>query len=118
MRDFRNLKVWEKGHRLVLEVYALTREFPAEERYELTRQLRRAAGSIPTNIAEGCGRSGDPEFRHFLSIAMGSASETEYLLILSTDLGYLSPAAQAPLLHQVQEIKRMLTPLILSRTDS
>ena len=74
MRDFRDLQVWQKAHRLTLDVYRATRSFPTEERYGLTAQLRRSAASIPTNIAEGCGRDGERELARFISIAAGSAS--------------------------------------------
>ncbi|HRJ76165.1 MAG TPA: four helix bundle protein, partial [Anaerolineales bacterium] len=82
MKDFRQLKVWEKSHQLALAVYKVTKSFPKEELYGLTTQIRRASMSIPTNIAEGCGRNTDADFARFLQIAMGSASETEYQLIL------------------------------------
>jgi four helix bundle protein len=85
MKDFRQLKVWEKAHHLALEVYKATAIFPKEELYGLTSQLRRAGVSIPTNIAEGCGRNTDAYFARFLQIAMGSASETEYEIILAFD---------------------------------
>lgn len=89
MKDFRHLQVWEESHQLVLAVYKATKEFPREELYGLTSQIRRASMSIPTNIAEGCGRGTDPDFARFLQIAMGSASEKEYQLILAGDLGFL-----------------------------
>jgi four helix bundle protein len=88
MKDFRQLKVWEKSHQLALSVYKATKKFPKEELYGLTSQIRRASMSIPTNIAEGCGRNTDKEFARFLQIAMGSASETEYQLILARDLEF------------------------------
>lgn len=109
MRDFRKIKAWEKAHARTLKVYAETDRFPARERFALTSQLRRAAASIPTNIAEGAGRNGDAEFAGYLSIALGSASETEYLILLSRDIGYLSAESYAALLEQSQEVKRMLT---------
>jgi four helix bundle protein len=77
LKDFRDPKVWEKSHNLALEIYAATREFPGEERHGLTSQIRRAAGSIPSNIAEGCGRDGDAELSRHLRIAMGSSGELE-----------------------------------------
>ena len=76
MRDYRKLKVWEKAHQFVLEVYRATSAFPREERFGLTREVRRSATSVPSNIAEGCGRESEREFARFLSIAAGSASET------------------------------------------
>ena len=82
MRDFRSLKVWEKSHRLTLAVYQATMNFPREERYSLTQQIRRASVSIASNIAEGCGRKGAADFARFLQIAMGSASELEYQFLL------------------------------------
>ena len=91
MRDFRELKVWQKGHLLTLDVYGATKSFPREERYGLTSQVRRSCTSIPANIAEGCDRTGDTELARFLQIAMGSASEFEYHLLLARDLDYLSP---------------------------
>ena len=83
MKNFRDLRVWEKAHKLALDLYVATQKFPKEELYGLTSQLRRAAGSIPTNIAEGCGRGSDGELAQFAQIAAGSTSEVEYLLQLS-----------------------------------
>ena len=89
MKDFRNLKVWEKAHLLTLKIYKVTEEFPREELYGLTSQIRRACVSIPTNIAEGCVRSSDADFSRFLYIALGSTSELEYLILLSMDLKFI-----------------------------
>jgi len=108
MRNFNTLKVWQKAHELVLDVYRHTQGFPSEERFGLTAQLRRSAASIPANIAEGCGRHTDPEFAHFLNIAAGSASETEYHLLLARDLGFLEKAPHAALTGLVREIRKML----------
>ena len=112
MRDFRNLKVWEKAHLLTLALYKATATFPQAERYGLTSQMRRAAVSIAANIAEGCGRSGATEFAHFLNVAMGSASELQYHLILARDLNLLNKQNHEMLEQQVTETKRMLTSLI------
>lgn len=112
MQDFRKLKVWEKAHALALEVYRKTKDFPREERYELTRQMRRCATSIPINIAEGCGRGGGADLARFLQIAMGSASELDYTLILARDLGLLDGQNYKPLAGGVAEVKRMLTAFI------
>ena len=109
MRDFRELKVWEKAHRLTLDVYRVTREFPREELYGLTSQIRRAAASIGANIAEGAGKNSRPEFARFLQIALGSASELEYHILLAHDLGYLTADSHEMLFAQVVETKRMLT---------
>jgi four helix bundle protein len=112
MRDFHKLAVWEKSHALTLALYRATRAFPRDEIYGLTSQLRRAASSIPANIAEGCGRDGDAELARFLRIAAGSASELEYHLLLARDLVYLAEAEYDGALRKVTEVKRMLTGLI------
>ncbi len=109
MGDYRNLKVWERAHRLALEVYGATRTFPKHEMFGLTSQMRRAAASVPANIAEGCGRNGDAELARFLTIARGSASELDYLLLLAQDLGYLKPPHYEYLAAEVHGISRMLT---------
>jgi four helix bundle protein len=112
MKDFRKLSVWTKSHGLVVEVYKETRGFPREELYGLTSQLRRSAASVPANIAEGCGRGSDAELARFLHIAMGSASELEYHVLLAHDLDYLTAPTHKRLTEQVQEVKRMLAALI------
>src|SRR5437660_12387062 len=112
MQDFRNLKVWEKAHALTLAVYRASGRFPKHEMFGLTSQLRRATSSVPCNIAEGCGRGGDTEFGRFLPIAMGSASEAEYQLLLARDLGYLPQAEHGALDRELVEVKRMLAALI------
>jgi four helix bundle protein len=112
VKDFRRLSVWEKAHGLVVEVYLQTRGFPDEERFGLTRQIRGAAVSVASNIAEGCGRGGDAELARFLHIALGSASELEYQLLLARDLGYLEQNAYQGLHAAVEEVKQMLTGLI------
>jgi len=112
MRDFKTLKVWLKAHRFSLHVYQATRRFPKYERFGLTVQLRRSAVSIPSNIAEGCGRIGEKEFARFLGIALGSASEAEYQLLLSHDLKYLQAKHYQYLACLIDEVKRMLISLI------
>ena len=112
MKDFRQLKVWEKSHQLALAVYKATKEFPKEELYRLTSQIRRSSMSILTNIAEGCGRNTDKGFARFLQIALGSASETEYQLILACDLGFLANDSCEQLHNEVEEVKRMLASLL------
>lgn len=116
MKDFRQLKVWDKAHRLTLMVYQATASFPKQEVWGLTSQMRRASSSICANLAEGCGRDGDGELARFCSIARGSASELEYHLLLARDL-HLIPAAQHDqLAAETTEIKRMLTALIQKLT--
>ena len=91
MQNFRNLKIWHKAHALTLDVYRLSKQFPRDELYGLTSQMRRASVSIGANVAEGCCRKGDAELGRFLQIAMGSASELEYEVLLAKDLELLSP---------------------------
>ena|SRR5208283_4061366 len=117
MKDFRDLEVWRKAHNATLAIYRATADFPKEELYGLTSQMRRCCASIPANIAEGCGRRGNGEFHRFLQIAMGSASELEYHLLLSRDLGLLELEKFRTLTPQVIEIKKMLASLI-RRVDS
>ncbi len=117
MKDFRDLDVWRKAHSATLAVYRATADYPKEELYGLTSQMRRCCASIPANIAEGCGRRGNGEFHRFLTIAMGSASELEYHLLLSHDLGFLELTKFDALTFQTQEIKKMLASLI-RRVDS
>ena len=108
MRDFKKLKVWQRSHQLVLDIYKSTEKFPKIELYGLTSQIRRSAVSIPSNIAEGCGKEGQAEFARYLRIAMGSASELEYQLILSHDLKYLSEEYFHVLEDEVTQLKKML----------
>jgi four helix bundle protein len=113
MKNFRDLLVWQKSHQLTLNTYRETKSFPNDERFGLTSQIRRSAASIPANIAEGCGRRGNAEFHRFLQVAMGSASELEYHLLLANDLNYLKAESYNTLNDQVCEIKRMLAALLL-----
>jgi four helix bundle protein len=112
LRAFRELKVWQKGHQLTLAVHRATQAFPRDELYGLTSQLRRASASIPANIAEGCVRGSGAEFRRFLQVALGSASEVEYHVLLASELGFLSSPQYESLQREVIEIKRMLTSFI------
>ena len=111
MQDFKNLKVWKRAHDLTLDVYSTTRSFPPEETFGLRAQMRRSAASIGINIAEGCGRRGDAEFGRFLQIAMGSASELEYRVLLAKDL-HLSSAEALRLSEGIQEVKKMTAVLL------
>ena len=112
MQSFRNLRVWEKAHQLTLEVYTASKTFPRDEMFGLTSQMRRASSSIGMNIAEGCCRKGDVEMARFLQIAMGSASELEYQILLVHDLNYLCDQGYESLTMQVVEIKKMLSSLM------
>lgn len=105
MRDFKKYDIWQLSHSFTLEIYKITSDFPNEEIYGLTSQIRRASASIPTNISEGCGRNSDKEFNQFLNIALGSANETEYLLILSKDLNYITSEIFESLEKDINQIK-------------
>lgn len=108
MQRFTELKVWQRSHALVLSVYRMTLGFPIAERYGLISQLRRAALSVPTNIAEGSKRMSGQEYARFLNIAEASLAETEYLLMVSRDLGYITPPQAEKAFQEISEISRML----------
>ncbi|MBC7652208.1 MAG: four helix bundle protein [Deinococcales bacterium] len=112
MQNYKDLKVWEKAHLFTLNVYEGTKSFPKEEIYSLTNQVRRGASSIPANIAEGCGKNGKLELAQYLNIALGSANESEYFLILSRDLNYLPREKFDVLFLLINEVKGMLISLI------
>jgi four helix bundle protein len=112
VRNFRQLDVWKKAHLLTLEIYRLTAQFPASEKYGLVSQLQRAASSIGANLAEGCGRDTDADFRRFVQIACGSACEVEYHLILARDLDIIDDSICSHLNAEINEVKRMLHGLI------
>ncbi|MEP6637160.1 MAG: four helix bundle protein [Acidobacteriota bacterium] len=114
MRDFRKIQVWEKAHHLTLDIYRATAQFPREERYGLTSQIRRCSSSIPANIAEGFGLNGDPDLARFLQISMGSACELEYYILLAKELHLLPDPTYDCLAERVIEVKCMLTGLLLS----
>jgi four helix bundle protein len=117
MQDFRNLSVWKKSHGLTLGVYAVSATLPRGLGRSLQSQLVRAATSVPANIAEGCGRAGDRDFRRFLRHALGSAGELEYHLLLARDLAFLPEGDDIRLTAQVVEVKRMLAGLIRRLTS-
>jgi four helix bundle protein len=112
MQDFRQLKVWEKAHELTLRCYRATSNFPSSELYGLRSQIRRTSVSIPSNIAEGCGRGSDADFARMLQIAQGSTYELEYQLLLSKDLEFLPANIHAALHDQTIEVKKMLSSLL------
>ena len=112
MKDFKELRVWSKAHQLTVHIYRLTRVFPRDEVYGLTSQLRRSSVSIGANIAEGCGRRSDGELVRFRQIARGSASETEYHLLLAKDLGFLQEGDFHNAEERIVEVQRMLTSLV------
>ncbi|KAF0153130.1 MAG: S23 ribosomal protein [Ignavibacteria bacterium] len=108
MRDFTKLKIWERSHQLVLKIYEVTKELPKEELYGLTSQLRRASVSIPTNIAEGCGKFTSKDFSRYLTIAIGSLSEVQYLLYLIRELKFISEEIISPLEIEANDLKKMI----------
>ena len=111
MRDFTKYTVWQKGYAFSLAVYNATDHFPNDERYGLTSQMRRAAVSIPANIAEGAGRPSEADFARFLHIASGSGNELECLLMLARDRKLLSQSAYQSLADELVQVKRMLVTL-------
>lgn len=112
MKNYKNLVVWKKAHETVVEVYKVSKFFPKEEQYGLTSQIRRAAMSVPTNIAEGCGKFTQNDFAKYLQDAQGSIQEVEYLSMLAYDLGYLKKDIYSKLESQAGEVKAMLISLI------
>lgn len=114
MRNYRDLQVWSKAHNLTLELYRVSRQFPREEIYGITSQLRRAAVSIGANLAEGCGRRTSSELARFVRIAMGSASEVDYHLLLSRDLGFMAADEFTNALAVLIEVRKMLTSFLKS----
>ena len=112
MKEFKRLTVWEKAHQLALAIYSVTATFPKEEIYGLRSQMRRCAASVPANIAEGCGRTGNGDFRRFLNIAAGSAFELEYFLLLSRDLSFISSQLHEVLAEDTHRVQRMLASLL------
>ena len=112
MRDFKELMVWRRSHQLAIDIYRATQEFPREEVFGQVSQIRRAAASIPTNIAEGCGRKSNAEFANFLNIASGSASEVEYELLLAKELGFITDSQYFQMSKEIRAIRSMLSTLM------
>jgi len=112
MKDYKKYLVWQKSHQLTLDVYKLSAKYPREETFNLVSQIKRSSSSIPTNIAEGCGRKSDKDFSRFLYISFGSANELEYQILLSKDLDFISAEDYEKIQLQTEEIKKMLSALI------
>lgn len=112
MQDYKRLSVWQKAHELTLLIYQITTVYPQEERYSLVQQMRRAASSIPMNIAEGCGRNTKADFANFLNISIGSTNEVDYQLLLSKDLHYISLDDYEITYLKIREIRAMLISLV------
>jgi four helix bundle protein len=117
VKDFRDLKVWERAHRLTLDIYRTTARFPREELYGLTSQMRRCSASIGANIAEGCGKRGNGEFQRFLQIASGSASELAYHLLLEHNLSFFTDKDHTRLEDQLSILRRMMNSLLQKVDD-
>ena len=109
MRNYRDLQVWDKAHKLTLDIYLASRKFPSEERFGLTSQIRRCSASVAANLAEGCGRRSDGEMARFVQIAMGSGAELSYHLLLAKDLGFLTKEEYILLDKNLHEVMRMLS---------
>ena len=112
MRDYKKYSIWSDSHKLTLEIYLLTKKFPKEELFGITSQIRRAVSSVPTNIAEGCGRSSDLDFKRFLIIFHGSATEVEYLIFLSFELNYISEEEYIDLTGKIEILRKQIHTLI------
>lgn len=108
MRNFQTLSIWQRSHQLTLETYKMTQGLPKEELFGLTSQMRRSASSVPTNIAEGCGRNSNAQLSNFLQISLGSISELHYQFILSKDLLYINEPTFSKLEAEAIEIRRMM----------
>jgi four helix bundle protein len=108
MHNYKEIKTWQRARMLVKDVYLLTKEYPKEEIYGLTSQIKRAVVSIPANVAEGAGRGTNKDFSHFLDIARGSLYELETLIILSSDLDFISESKSVDILNETTEILLML----------
>ena len=116
MRNFKELNVWQHAHSMTKETYVIIKNFPDDERFGLVSQLRRSAASVPANIAEGCGRNSNRDFARFLSIAAGSACETEYHFFLAYELGFIDKNSFHQLDVKINEIKKMLNSFIQKLT--
>jgi four helix bundle protein len=114
LKNYKELKVWQKSYQLCLEVYGITRGFPGDEKYGLISQVRRAAVSVPSNIAEGYGRKTTREYIRSLYLAYGSNCELETQILLSNDLGYMKAQEKEKLQENIEEVERMLKALIKS----
>ncbi|MEJ2313749.1 MAG: four helix bundle protein [Nitrospirota bacterium] len=114
MKNYKELNVWQKAYDLCLDIYRITKEFPDEERYGLVAQIRRAAVSVPSNIAEGYGRKGIADYVRFLYVAYGSGCELETQVLLSTDLGYIEGNTADRVRGNIGEVERMLKALMKS----
>ena len=108
MQDFHSLLIWQKGHDLTLKVYEASKAFPKEEMFALTSQVRRAAYSIPTNIAEGSERKTKADFSHFLQMSIGSVSELEYEILLAKDLHYIKEDKYNELKAEIVDLRKMI----------
>ncbi len=112
MRNFRQLRIWDLGIKIVTEVYVLVKRFPNEEKFGLTNQMTRASISVPSNIAEGCSRSSDKEYKRFLEIAIGSLFELETQIIIAQKINYIDMKNSTNLMETIQQEEKMINSLI------
>ena len=112
MRDFNKFSFWEDAHKLAVEIYQITKTFPKSELFGITSQLRRASLSVPTNIAEGCGRESIPELKRFMIIANGSITEVQYLLFFGFEIDLINNIHYEQLYKQALSIKKRLSAYI------
>jgi four helix bundle protein len=118
MRDFKKLLIWEKGHKLVIKVYDISKILPKDELYGITSQIRRAVVSVPTNIAEGAGKKSTKDFSRYLNIALGSLSEVQYLLFLIKELNFIIPSQIEDLENEANDLKKMLYKYIVKINEN
>ena len=107
-QDYRQIQIWQRSHQFTLQIYRMTNKFPAEERFGLTSQIRRSAVSVPSNIVEGSARESDRDFARFVTIAMASAAELDYQLLLAHDLQYIPSDIYKTLENELNQIRRMM----------
>lgn len=112
MRDYKKLEVWQKSYQLGLTIYTITKNFPKEELYGITSQMRRSSISIPLNIAEGSRRSTDKDYKSFIHIAYGSCAELEVQIMYAQDLGYIDTETYSRFLEEISQISKMLNSFI------
>jgi len=108
MRNFKKYDIWKLSHELTLDIYRITNNYPNSEKYQIISQMQRAAYSIPSNISEGCGRKSDKDFNRFLQIALGSAHELEYFILLSRDLKFIEESTYIILDEKINDIKKRI----------
>ena len=118
MNNFKELNIWKDAMQMAKDIFVLTKQFPADEKFGLISQINRSVVSIPSNIAEGCGRSSKKEFRHFLAVALGSSYELETQLILAQSFGYINEEKLKELQTEINKNQKMTAKLMVSLVES